>query len=211
LQLVDSRFFVDFAVDFSSDFSGEMEEFVQNGLKIFKNFRRSQQSTTWPIRDPATVYFFRESWPTVDFSNKNPATVDLSSKVDCRLQCLSLVDPCLRRSHTRLSVQAVDYRKFPYISYVTYNKYNDYASAYFCSKGGSSSKATHSLPSSRLDSSSSGLHYFPLLPKSASFREHSASFREHSASFREHSAHPLLSASILLCHLANSERCVSVI
>jgi mannose/cellobiose epimerase-like protein (N-acyl-D-glucosamine 2-epimerase family) len=61
LQLVDSRFFVDFAVDFSSDFSGEMEEFVQNGLKIFKHYRRSQQSTTWPIRDPATVYFFRES------------------------------------------------------------------------------------------------------------------------------------------------------
>jgi hypothetical protein len=90
LQLVDSRFFVDFAVDFSSDFSGEMEEFVQNGLKIFKKFRRSQQSTSWPIRDPATVYFFRESWPTVDFSKKNPATVDLSSNVDCRLQCLSL-------------------------------------------------------------------------------------------------------------------------
>jgi hypothetical protein len=61
LQLVDSRFFVDFAVDFSSDFSGKMEECVQNGLKIFKNFRRSQQSTMWPIRDPATVYFSRES------------------------------------------------------------------------------------------------------------------------------------------------------
>jgi hypothetical protein len=61
LQVVDSRFFVDFAVDFSSDFSGKMEEFVQNGLKIFKNSRQSQQSITWPIRDPATVYFFRES------------------------------------------------------------------------------------------------------------------------------------------------------
>jgi hypothetical protein len=61
LQLVDSRFFVDFAVDFSSDCSGKMEEFVQNGLKIFKKFRRSQQLTTWPIRDLATVYFFRES------------------------------------------------------------------------------------------------------------------------------------------------------
>jgi hypothetical protein len=63
LQLVDSRFFADFAVDFSSDyFSGKMDElFVRNGLKIFKNFRRSQQSTTWPIRDPVTVYFFRES------------------------------------------------------------------------------------------------------------------------------------------------------
>jgi hypothetical protein len=48
-----------------------MEEFVQNGLKIFKNFRRSQQSTMWPIRDPATVYFFRESWPTVDFKKKS--------------------------------------------------------------------------------------------------------------------------------------------
>jgi hypothetical protein len=46
LQLVDSRFLVDLAVDFSSDFSGQMEEFVQNGLKIFKHFRRSQQSTT---------------------------------------------------------------------------------------------------------------------------------------------------------------------
>ena len=61
LQLVDSRLFVDFAVDFSSDFSEKMEEFVQNGLKIFKNFRRSQQSATWPIRDPATVDFSRES------------------------------------------------------------------------------------------------------------------------------------------------------
>jgi hypothetical protein len=58
---LNSRFFVDFAVDFASDFSGKMEEFVQNGLKIFKNFRQSQQSTMWPIRDPATVYFFRES------------------------------------------------------------------------------------------------------------------------------------------------------
>jgi hypothetical protein len=55
LQLADSRFFVDFAVDFSSDFRGKMEEFVQNGFKIFKNVRQSQQSTTWPIRDPATV------------------------------------------------------------------------------------------------------------------------------------------------------------
>ena len=58
LQLVDSRFFLDFAVDFSSDFSGIMEEFVQNGLKIFKKFRRSQQSTTWPIVIVATVDFF---------------------------------------------------------------------------------------------------------------------------------------------------------
>jgi hypothetical protein len=63
LQLVDCRFFVDFAVDFSSDFSGKVEEFVQNGLQIFKIFRQSQQSTTWPIRDPATVDFSRESWP----------------------------------------------------------------------------------------------------------------------------------------------------
>jgi hypothetical protein len=52
---------VDFAVDFSSDFSGKMEEIVQNGLKIFKNFRQSQQSTAWPIRDPATVDIPRES------------------------------------------------------------------------------------------------------------------------------------------------------
>jgi hypothetical protein len=43
--VVDCRFFVDFAMDFSSDFSGKTaEEFVQNGLKIFKNFRQSQQS-----------------------------------------------------------------------------------------------------------------------------------------------------------------------
>jgi hypothetical protein len=35
---------VDFAVDISSDFSGKMEEFVHNGLKIFKKFRQSQQS-----------------------------------------------------------------------------------------------------------------------------------------------------------------------
>jgi hypothetical protein len=40
---------------------GNMEEFIQNGLKIFKIFRQSQQSTTWPIRDPATVDFSRES------------------------------------------------------------------------------------------------------------------------------------------------------
>jgi hypothetical protein len=59
LQLVDSRFFV----DFSSHFSGKMEEllFVQNGLKILKNFRFEVKSATWPIRDPATVYFFRET------------------------------------------------------------------------------------------------------------------------------------------------------
>ena len=60
LQLVDSGFVVDFAVDFSSDFSGKVEEFVQSGLKIFKNFRQSQQSTTWQTRDPATVDFSRE-------------------------------------------------------------------------------------------------------------------------------------------------------
>jgi hypothetical protein len=35
-----------------------MEEFVQNGLKIFKKFRRSQQSTTWPTVIVATVYVF---------------------------------------------------------------------------------------------------------------------------------------------------------
>jgi hypothetical protein len=89
---------VDFAVDFSSDFSGKVEEFVQNGLRIFKNFRQSQQSTTWPIRDPVTGDFssrklttlstmvskvdrtvdFQDFLPTtVDFSKKNPATVDL--------------------------------------------------------------------------------------------------------------------------------------
>jgi len=48
---------------FSSDFSAKVEEFVRNGLKIFKSFRQSQQSTTWPIRDPAPVDFSRESWP----------------------------------------------------------------------------------------------------------------------------------------------------
>jgi hypothetical protein len=42
-------------------FSGEVAEFVQNGLKILKIFRQSQQSTTWQIRDPATVDFSRES------------------------------------------------------------------------------------------------------------------------------------------------------
>jgi hypothetical protein len=52
---------VDFAVGFSSDSSGKVEEFVQNGLKIFKKFRQSQQLTTWPIQDPATVDFSRES------------------------------------------------------------------------------------------------------------------------------------------------------
>jgi hypothetical protein len=101
LQLFNCRFFVDFAVVFSSDFSGKMEEFVQNnGLKIFKHFCQSQQTTTWPIRDPATVDFlekvdhtvdyiymvskvdrtvdFQDFHPTtVDFSKKSPATVDL--------------------------------------------------------------------------------------------------------------------------------------
>jgi hypothetical protein len=43
-------------------FSGEeVAEFVQNGLKILKIFRQSQQSTTWQIRDLATVDFSRES------------------------------------------------------------------------------------------------------------------------------------------------------
>jgi hypothetical protein len=71
LQLVDRRFFVDFGVDFSSDFSGKMGEFVQNGLKIFKNFRQSQQSTTWPIRDPATVDFLEKVDDTVDYGFKS--------------------------------------------------------------------------------------------------------------------------------------------
>jgi hypothetical protein len=107
LQLVDSRFFVDFAVDFSWGFSGKMEEFVQIASnKIFKIFHQSHPSTTWPIWDPATVDFSRESWPycrlwfkswpTVDFSKRNPATVDLSSKVDCRLQCLLSTVPPIR-------------------------------------------------------------------------------------------------------------------
>jgi hypothetical protein len=77
LQLPGSQFFVDFAMDFSSDFSGKMEEFVQYCLKIFKNFRRSQQSTTWPIRDPATVYFFRES-----FEKKSATVIVQKSTVD---------------------------------------------------------------------------------------------------------------------------------
>jgi hypothetical protein len=42
-------------------FSGEVAEFVQNGLKILTIFGQSQQSTTWQIRDPATVDFSRES------------------------------------------------------------------------------------------------------------------------------------------------------
>jgi hypothetical protein len=36
-------------------------KFVQNGLKIFKKIRRSQQSTTWPIVIVATVYVFFET------------------------------------------------------------------------------------------------------------------------------------------------------
>jgi hypothetical protein len=43
------------------DFSGKVAEFGQNGLTILKIFRQSQQSTTWQIRDPATVDFSRES------------------------------------------------------------------------------------------------------------------------------------------------------
>jgi hypothetical protein len=50
LQLVDGQFFVDFAVDFSSDFSGKMEEFVQNGLKIFKKI--PSKSTVDYVADP---------------------------------------------------------------------------------------------------------------------------------------------------------------
>jgi hypothetical protein len=46
---------------FLIDFSGEVAEFVQNGLKILKFSRQSQQSTMWQIRDPATVDFSRES------------------------------------------------------------------------------------------------------------------------------------------------------
>jgi hypothetical protein len=71
---------VDFAVDFSSDFSGKMEGFVQNGLKIFKKFRQSQQSTTWPIREPATVYFFREVDQLLTFKKKNHGFIDFSKK-----------------------------------------------------------------------------------------------------------------------------------
>jgi hypothetical protein len=50
-----------FAVDVSSDFSGKVEKFIRSGIKIFKNFRQSQQSTARPIRGPAKVDFFRES------------------------------------------------------------------------------------------------------------------------------------------------------
>jgi hypothetical protein len=68
---------VDFAVEFSSDFSGKMEEFVQNGLKIFKNFRQSQQLTsTWPIVIVATVYVFFENLTNCRLQKKNPTTVD---------------------------------------------------------------------------------------------------------------------------------------
>jgi hypothetical protein len=69
LQLVECQFFVDFAVDFSSDFSGKVEEFVQNGLKIFKKFRQSQQSTTWPILQQLT--FLEKVDHTVDYCFKS--------------------------------------------------------------------------------------------------------------------------------------------
>ena len=60
-----------------------MAEFGQNGLKIFKIFRWSQQSTTWQIRDPATVDFSRESWPYCRLLKKNPTTVDFSNEKSC--------------------------------------------------------------------------------------------------------------------------------
>jgi hypothetical protein len=95
---------VDFAVNFSSDFSGKMEEFVQNGLKIFKNFRRTKSTVDY-VADPRSCNSLPFSRKQVDqlstlikkiqrlstvgqLSKKNPATVDLSSKVDCRLQGL---------------------------------------------------------------------------------------------------------------------------
>ena len=55
---------------------GKWKNSYKMASKIFKNFRRSQQSTTWPIREVATVYVFFESWPTVVFFFKNPTTVD---------------------------------------------------------------------------------------------------------------------------------------
>jgi hypothetical protein len=98
LQLVDCRFFVDFAWDFSSDFSGKVEEFVQNGLKTFKIF--PSKSTVDYVADPRScnsqlfsrkltilstmvskvdrTVDFQDFHPTtVDFSKKSPATVDL--------------------------------------------------------------------------------------------------------------------------------------
>jgi hypothetical protein len=76
---------VDFAMDFSSDFSGKVEEFVQNGLKIFKISVKvnSQQ----PIRDPATVDFVRESDHTVDYGFQKLTGLRLPrfSSNDCRV------------------------------------------------------------------------------------------------------------------------------
>jgi hypothetical protein len=84
---------VDFAVDFSYDSSGEMEEFVQNGLKIFKNFRRSQQSTTWPIRDDLQQFTFFEKVDKLSTSQKEIPQQSIycqKSTID-RLQCLLAV------------------------------------------------------------------------------------------------------------------------
>jgi hypothetical protein len=69
LQLVDCRFFVDFAVDFPSDFSGKVEEFVQNGLKIFKNFRHSRLRGRSEILQKLT--FLEKVDRTVDYGFKS--------------------------------------------------------------------------------------------------------------------------------------------
>jgi hypothetical protein len=50
-----------FCLRFQWESGLKITEFVQTGLKISKKIRQSQQSTTWQIRDPATVDFSRES------------------------------------------------------------------------------------------------------------------------------------------------------
>ena len=85
LQLVDCRLFVDLAVDFLIGFQWEngriRTKWPQNLQKI------PSKSTVDFVADPRSCNSLRffESRQFV----KDPATVDLSSKVDCRLQCLS--------------------------------------------------------------------------------------------------------------------------
>jgi hypothetical protein len=96
LQLVDCRFFVDFASSISvgkwqnSDkmASKSSKKIVKVNCRLRGRFEILQQLTFLEKVDH-TVDFSKKNPTTVDFSKKNPATVDLSSKVDCRLQCLS--------------------------------------------------------------------------------------------------------------------------
>ena len=83
------------------DFSGKVASKSPNSYKMasksLKKFRQSQQSTTWQIRDPATVDFSRESWPycrlwfqkltIVDYGFKNwlDGRLPRFSSNECRL------------------------------------------------------------------------------------------------------------------------------